>query len=97
MVTQVLFGALPVLVATRRQLPRPATRWDIWETLNVDLIILLAGIPSMDQQLIFTSGTLIFIAAVLLARQLWEMRSADGYCNLVIPFLAWCAAAQQFA
>ena len=77
MVSQVIFGALPVLVATRRQLPRPATRWGIWLALNVGLIILLAGIPSINQQLIFTGGTLIFIAATLLARQLWGMRSAD--------------------
>jgi len=77
MLTQVLFGALPVLVATRRKLPRPALRWDIWLTLNMGLIILLAGIPSINQQLIFTGGTLIFIAATLLAHQLWGLRSAD--------------------
>jgi len=78
MLTQVLFGALPVLVATRRKVPRPALRWDIWLTLNVGLIILLAGIPSMNQQLIFTGGTLIFMAATLLAHQLWGMRSASA-------------------
>lgn len=78
MLTQVLFGALPVLVATRRKLPQLATRWDIWLTLNIGLIILLAGIPSINQQLIFTGGTLIFIAATLLAKQLWGMRSADA-------------------
>lgn len=78
MLTQVIFGALPVLVATRRKLPWPSTRWDIWLTLNVGLIILLAGIPSINQQLIFTGGTLIFIAASLLAKQLWGMRSADA-------------------
>lgn len=77
MLTQVIFGALPVLVATRRQLPQPATRWDIWLTLNVGLIILLAGIPSSNQPLIFTGGTLIFIAASLLVKQLWAMRSTD--------------------
>lgn len=76
MLTQVLFGALPVLVATRRQLPRPSTRWDIWLTLNVGLIILLAGIPSINQQLIFGGGTMIFIATTLLAKQLWGMSSA---------------------
>ena len=78
MLTQVIFGALPVLVATRRKLPRPSTRWDIWLTLNVGLIILLAGIPSVNQQLIFTGGTLIFIATSLLVKQLWGMRSADA-------------------
>ncbi len=78
MVTQVIFGALPVLVAARRRLPRPPTRWDIWLTLNIGLIILLAGIPSVNQQLIFGGGTLVFIATLLLARQLWGMRGADA-------------------
>ena len=63
MLTQVIFGALPMLVATRRKLPRPSTRWDIWLTLNVGLMILLAGIPS---------------ATSLLVKQLWGMRSADA-------------------
>ena len=78
MLTQVIFGALPVLVATRRKLPQPSIRWDIWLTLNVGLIILLAGILSVNQQLIFTGGTLIFIATALLVKQLWGMRSADA-------------------
>lgn len=78
MLSQALFGALPLLVATRRKIPTPSTRWDIWATLNVGLIILLAGIPSINQQLIFTGGTLIFIAATLLARQLWAMRPMDA-------------------
>ncbi|MEZ4869081.1 MAG: hypothetical protein R3C14_47610 [Caldilineaceae bacterium] len=78
MLTQVLFGALPMLVAARHKLPRPAIRWDIWLTLNVGLVVLLAGIPSINQQLIFAGGTLILIAATLLARQLWGMRSPHG-------------------
>jgi hypothetical protein len=78
MLTQVLFGALPVLVASRRKLPRPPIRWDIFLTLNVGLIVLLGGIPSMNQPLIFTGGTLIFIAASLLVVQLWGMRGADA-------------------
>lgn len=78
MLTQVLFGALPMLVASRRKLPHPAIRWDIWLTLNVGLVILLTGIPSVNQQLIFTGGTLIFVAAMLLAKQLWGMHSPDS-------------------
>ncbi|RIK41384.1 MAG: hypothetical protein DCC55_12025 [Chloroflexi bacterium] len=78
MVTQVIFGALPALVAARRKLPRPAMRWDIWLSLNVGLIVLLGGIPSMNPILIFTGGTLIFIAAALLAGQLWGMRSGEA-------------------
>ena len=76
MLTEVLFGALPVLVASRRNIPRPATRWDVWLLLNVGLITLLAGIPSVNQQLIFAGGTLVFIAATLLATQLWRMGDA---------------------
>lgn len=78
MLTQALFGALPLLVATRRKIPLPAIRWDIWATLNVGLIVLLAGIPSVNPQLIFTGGTLIFIAATLLAKQLWELRPRNA-------------------
>lgn len=76
MLTEVLFAMLPMLVASRRNLPKPSTRWDIWLLLNVGLIILLAGIPIINQQLIFTGGTLIFLAATLLAAQLWRM--GDG-------------------
>ena len=73
MMTEVLFGALPLLLAARRKLPKPTIRWDIWLLLNLGLLILLVGIPSMNQQLIFAGGTLIFIAATLLANQLWRM------------------------
>lgn len=74
MMAQVLFGALPVLVAARMQLPRPKVRWDIWATLNVGLIVLLAGIPIINGTLIITGGTLIFIAATLLILQLGQLR-----------------------
>ncbi len=74
MATEALFGVLPWLVAARRGLPRPKTRWDIWLTLNVGLVILLVGIPIINGALIFTGGTLIFVAATLLAVQLWQMR-----------------------
>lgn len=76
MVTQVLFGALPILAAARLEQPRPRLRWDIWATLNVGLIVLLAGIPSANGTLIVTGGTLIFGAATLLALQLWRMGRA---------------------
>jgi hypothetical protein len=78
MLSQVIFGALPILVAARRRLPRPSIRWDIWLTLNVGLIVLLAGIPSINQQLILTGGTLIFVAASLLVHQVWGLRGKDA-------------------
>ena len=88
MVTEMLFGVLPVLVAARMAKPRPKIRWDIWGTLNVGLVVLLAGIPSINGTLILTGGTLIFIAATLLAVQLWQMRShevrTDRDHNLVV-------------
>ncbi|MEZ4710447.1 MAG: hypothetical protein R3A44_24810 [Caldilineaceae bacterium] len=75
--TEVLFGVLPLLAAARTGQSRPAFRWDIWLTLNVGLVVLLAGIPSINGTLILTGGTLIFVAALLLGGQLWRMRS-DG-------------------
>jgi len=75
MLTETLFGVLPLLVAARTAKPRPRMRWDIWLTLNVGLVILLAGIPSINGTLILTGGTLIFVAATLLAAQLWQMRT----------------------
>jgi hypothetical protein len=75
-ITEALFGLLPLLVAIRYRLPRPKFRWDIWLTLNAGLVTLLVGIPIINQALIFTGGTLIFIATVLLINQLWQMRSA---------------------
>lgn len=74
MATEAFFGVLPWLVATRRGLPSPRTRWDIWLTLNAGLLILLVGIPIINGPLIFTGGALVFVAATLLALQLWQMR-----------------------
>ena len=76
MLTETLFGVLPVLAATRMKRPLPKIRWDIWLTLNIGLVVLLAGIPSINGTLILTGGTLIFTAATLLAVQLWQMRSS---------------------
>lgn len=64
------FGVLPLFQASRRDLPAPATRWDIWVVLNAGLVTLLAGIPSINGPLIITGGTLVFIAVLLLMHQL---------------------------
>jgi hypothetical protein len=64
------FGVLPAYVAARRGASAPAPRWDIWLTLNVGLVVLLAGVPSINAALIITGGTLVFLAATLLALQL---------------------------
>lgn len=76
--SQVIFGLLPLLVASLSKKPRPAMRWDIWLTLNVGFIALVAGFSGVNQAMIFTGGTLIFIAATLLLIQLWNVRGGDA-------------------
>ena len=41
--SQVIFGLLPLLVASLSKKARPAMRWDIWLTLNVGFVALVAG------------------------------------------------------
>ncbi|MFT3894210.1 MAG: hypothetical protein QM730_21480 [Anaerolineales bacterium] len=65
-ISQVVFGLLPPLVASLSKKPRPAMRWDIWLTLNAGLVALVAGFSSLNHPMIFTGGTLIFVAATLL-------------------------------
>ncbi len=72
--TETLFGLLPLLVAVRSGQPKPKTRWDIWLSLNAGLLTLLVGIPLINAALILTGGTLVFIAATLLLKQLSDLR-----------------------
>jgi hypothetical protein len=53
-------------------------RWDIWLTLNVGLIALVAGFGGMNHPMIFAGGTLIFISATMLLIQLWNVRGGDA-------------------
>lgn len=76
--TQIMFGILPGLVALRAGRARPAFRWEIWATLNAGLVILLIGMPMMHVYLIFAGGTLVFIATTLLGMQLYGLRAASG-------------------
>lgn len=80
--SQVIFGLLPVLVASLSKKPRPAMRWDIWLTLNVGLVALVAGFSGVNQPMILTGGTLIFIAATLLLIQLWNVRGGNAPASL---------------
>lgn len=75
--TEAIFGTLPQLVAIRYNRPRPAFRWNIWLSLNTGLVMLLIGIPIINEALIYAGGTLVFIAASLLIAQLWRMRPAE--------------------
>jgi hypothetical protein len=68
--TQLLFGALPALVAARAGRRQPGTRWDIWLALNAGLIALLISIPLVNSVLMVAGGTLVFVATLLLIRQL---------------------------
>lgn len=81
-ISQVMFGLLPLLVASLSKKPRPAMRWDIWLTLNGGLVSLVAGFAGVNQPMIFAGGTLIFIAATLLLLQLWNVRGGDAPASL---------------
>ena len=76
--SQVIFGLLPLLIASLSKKPKPAMRWDIWLTLNVGFIALVAGFAGVNQPMIFAGGTLIFISATLLLLQLWNVRGGDA-------------------
>ncbi len=76
--TEVLFGALPMIVAAHTQQPRPKIRWDIWLTLNAGILILLAGIPIINGPLIIGGATLVFIAAGLLLIHLRTLGRLSG-------------------
>ena len=81
-ISQVVFGLLPLLVASLSKKPRPAMRWDIWLTLNVGFVSLVAGFAGVNQPMIFAGGALIFIAATLLILQLWNVRGGDAPASL---------------
>ncbi len=68
--SEAAFGVLPAFVASKHGQASPPTRWDIWLLLNAGLVVLLAGIPSINAALIVTGGTLLFAAATLLIFQL---------------------------
>ena len=73
-VTQAIFGLLPALVAIQTSQPRPKFRWSTWAALNTGLVVLLIGIPLVNVTLIFTGGTLVFIAVLLLGWQLYGIK-----------------------
>jgi hypothetical protein len=80
--SQVIFGLLPLLVASLSKKPRPAMRWDIWLTLNAGFVALVAGFAGVNQPMIFAGGTLIFIAAMILLIQLWNVRGDQAPASL---------------
>ncbi|NUM46497.1 MAG: hypothetical protein HUU38_17475 [Anaerolineales bacterium] len=76
--TQVMFGVLPGLVARRAGRARPGFRWGIWATLNAGLVVLLIGMPMMHVYLILAGGTLVFLATALLGGHLYGLRTPAG-------------------
>ncbi|GMV34330.1 MAG: hypothetical protein DYG85_11820 [Chloroflexi bacterium CFX1] len=80
--SQAIFGLLPILTASLAKKPKPAFRWDIWLTLNAGLVALIAGMAGVNHPIIFAGGTLVFIAATLLLLQLWNVRGGDAPASL---------------
>lgn len=73
-VTESLFGVLPLLVAMRAGRRTPTPRLDIWLLLSSGIVLLIAGIPLVDRALILAGGTLVFVASALLLHHLWGLR-----------------------
>ena len=73
--TELLFGALPILTAKAHKLPRPKMRWDIWLALNMGIVFLLIGIPTTNKVAVIAGGTLVFTATTLLLIQLTGIRA----------------------
>lgn len=71
---ETIFGLLPAIVAIHAGLPRPKFRWDIWLPLNIGLLALFVGIPIINQALIFSGGTLVFVATLQLLVQVRGLR-----------------------
>lgn len=71
--TEAAFWLMPALVAARRGQSPPKTRWRTWLALNAGIIVLLIGIPLINSTLILSGGTLVFIAVLLLIKQLADM------------------------
>ena len=76
--SQVIFGLLPLLTASLSNKERPSMRWDIWLTLNIGFVTLISGFSGMNHPMIFTGGLLIFTSALLLFFQLWNIRGAGA-------------------
>lgn len=84
--TQLVFGLLPVLTAKGLNLPKPRMTWLTWLLYNSGLVILLIGLPIVNSQMIIAGGTLIFIAVLILMKDLVGLRrdaisrSGRGVC-----------------
>lgn len=75
--TQSVFGALPQVAAGRSGRGAPAFGPGMWLLLNVGLALLAAGIPLLNFPLITVGGTLVFLAVLMLAKRLMELRPSS--------------------
>jgi cytochrome c oxidase cbb3-type subunit I len=72
--TQLVFGLLPALTARGLNLPKPKMNWFSWLLYNGGLIILLIGLPVINAPMLIAGGTLIFVAVLILMKDLIDLR-----------------------
>ena len=86
--TEAAFWLMPALAAARQGQPPPQTRWGTWLALNAGIVTLLIGIPLVNSTLILAGGTLVFIAVMMLIKQLADMgaRPVDAGSGQGRPF-----------
>lgn len=72
-VTEFAFGLLPILVANKHNRSVPQPRLLNWLVLTAGISVLLIGIPLVNPVLLSTGGGLVFLAVVLLIRQLLSL------------------------
>lgn len=80
-VAEAAFWLIPALVASRNGQSPPKTRWSAWLALNGGIITLLIGIPLVNGALILTGGSLVFVAVMMLIKQLADMGLKPGDAN----------------
>ncbi len=88
LLSELIFGLAPTIVAARAGLAQPRTRWEIWLALNGGLLVLVAGIPLVNGWLIFVGGLLVFSATVLLMAQLSRIQR-PARAEAVTPSGRW--------
>ena len=71
--TEAVFGLLPCLMSRAAGRPLPAPHRGRWLLLNVGLVTLLVGIPLVRAPMIAVGGTIVLIATLWLAVDLWRI------------------------
>lgn len=76
-ITNTVFGLMPILSAAQQDKEKLKTRLDIWVLLNAGILSLLVGIPMINQSIIIAGGTLVFVATLLLVSHLISLRPSQ--------------------